>query len=310
MSRSERLLKQQLFECQMQPKTRIVSNHLNTVELAKPTRKKDTTVRLSYAYRFPRHLLDPPSHLHSKQRANVSIVLGIPTFRRRKEFYLRATIYNLLSNMNEAEQNETLIVVHIGDSEEDEVLNMLEKIQASFQKQLDSGLIDIITSSASNYPDLDITERSKQNLDLAQLMAYAHTKGIYYVQLADDIVTRPHFITSMRKFALIQSALANPFEPSWFVLDFSKFGFLGKLFKSTELPYLIMFLQFFYNDMNAQDVLSYLIESKLCRQDIMEGRHCQRLKAKLWQHFDGNLFYNVANMSLKSKLKLQADEIA
>ncbi|KAH8307467.1 hypothetical protein KR044_012865, partial [Drosophila immigrans] len=265
-----------------------------------------TTERLSLHYRFPSHLLEPlkPSYLQSKGRANVNVVLGIPTVRRQKGSYLRATLHNVIRNMNDQEQEETLIVVHIGESDADDVKDIVGEIEASFQRQLDKGLIDIIAPAANYYSDLELTWHSKQNLDLAYLMAYAHTKGTFYVQLADDIVTNRHFITSMKRFALIKSALSNPFQPSWFVLDFSALGFIGKLFKTTELPYLITYLQLYYNDMNALEVLTYLIESKMCRQDIMKGRHCKQLKTKLWQHFDGDLIHHVQNITLKDKLKM------
>ncbi|KAH8405981.1 hypothetical protein KR215_001371 [Drosophila sulfurigaster] len=297
----ERLLRQQLFECQLQLKaTKVMKSERSIVN-------ENTTGGLSLSYRFPRHLLEPhkPSYLQSKGRNNVSIVLGILTVCRQKMFTLRATLYNLIENMNEQEQNDTLIVVHIGESNEDEVQKIVEQIERSFQQQLNKGLIDIIAPAANYYSDMDMSWQSKQNLDLAYLMAYAHAKGVFYVQLVDDIMTRRQFVTSMKRFALIKSALANPFQPSWIVLDFCEVGFIGKLFKATELPYLITYLQLYYNDMNALDVLTHLIEAKMCRQVKKDKLQCQHLKTKLWQRFNSNLFYHIENISLEDKLKLE-----
>jgi alpha-1,3-mannosylglycoprotein beta-1,4-N-acetylglucosaminyltransferase A/B len=73
-------------------------------------------LRLPTAYHFLPHLLDDPSSLRpayllSKGKTGVSIVLGIPTVKRDKQSYLLATLDNLLVNMDDDEQNDTMIVV-------------------------------------------------------------------------------------------------------------------------------------------------------------------------------------------------------
>ena len=52
--------------------------------------------------------------------------------------------------------------------------------------------------------------RSKQNLDYAFLMMYAQWRGTFYVQLEDDILTKPYFIATMRDFALEKTAAHEP----------------------------------------------------------------------------------------------------
>merc|ERR1712052_92745 len=86
--------------------------------------------------------------------------------------------------------------------------------------------------------------RSKQNLDYAFLMMYAQSRGTHYVQLEDDILTKPNFVAIMRDFALEKSAA----HESWFVIDFCQLGFIGKMFSSSSLPILIQFFLTFYND--------------------------------------------------------------
>ncbi|VCX42136.1 unnamed protein product [Gulo gulo] len=101
--------------------------------------------------------------------------------------------------------------------------------------------------------------RTKQNLDYCFLMMYAQSKGIYYVQvstetlfcppsalapggepsptpvpilspatllptpvqLEDDIVAKPNYLSTMKNFALQQ-----PSE-DWMILEFSQLGFIG-----------------------------------------------------------------------------------
>ncbi|XP_030386020.1 alpha-1,3-mannosyl-glycoprotein 4-beta-N-acetylglucosaminyltransferase A [Scaptodrosophila lebanonensis] len=282
-------------------------------------------IRLPNAYHFLPHLLDDasslrPAYLQSKGRADVSIVLGVPTVKREKQSYLLSTLHNLIENMNEEEQNETLIIVYIGETELETVQLIAKQIEHSFEQHVESGLIDIIAPSPSYYPNFEtlritlndplerVKWRSKQNLDFAYLMAYAQAKGTFYVQLEDDILTKRHFITTMKKFALIKSALTKRDQPAWFVLDFCQLGFIGKMFKSAELPYLITYFQMFYNDKPVDWLLSYFIESKVCRTD-KDQKHCNQEKAKYWQHFRKSLFQHIGtSSSLKGKVQKLKDK--
>ncbi|XP_020798203.1 alpha-1,3-mannosyl-glycoprotein 4-beta-N-acetylglucosaminyltransferase B [Drosophila serrata] len=282
-------------------------------------------IRLPNAYHFLPHLLDDagslrPAYLQSKGRSDVSIVLGVPTVRREKQSYLLGTLHNLIENMNDEEQNETLIIVYIGETDLEAVQLIARQIEASFEQYLDSGLIDIIAPAPSYYPNFErlritlndplerVKWRSKQNLDFAYLMAYAHSKGTFYVQLEDDILTKRQFITTMKKFALIKSALTKPDQPAWFVLDFCQLGFIGKMFKSAELPYLITYFQMFYNDKPVDWLLTYFIESKVCRTD-KDQKHCNQEKAKYWQHFRKSLFQHIGtSSSLKGKVQKLKDK--
>ena len=48
----------------------------------------------------------------------------------------------------------------------------------------------------------------------------------------------------MKHFALGKIAE----KKAWFVIDFCQLGFIGKMFKSVELPWLVNFFLMFYND--------------------------------------------------------------
>lgn len=74
-----------------------------------------------------------------------------------------------------------------------------------------------------NDPPERVKWRTKQNLDYAFLMMYAQSRGVYYVQLEDDILTTNGYVTKMLKFALKKEA-ANV---EWFILDFCQLGFIG-----------------------------------------------------------------------------------
>uniref|UniRef100_T1P853 N-Acetylglucosaminyltransferase-4 (GnT-4) conserved region n=1 Tax=Musca domestica TaxID=7370 RepID=T1P853_MUSDO len=284
-----------------------------------------SNVRLPTAYHFLPHLSDDPNSLRpallrSRGRSDVSIVLGIPTVMREKQSYLLGTLHNLIENMNEEEQNETLIIVYIGENEPENVQNIAKSVEIAFEPYLECGLIEIIAPSPSYYPNFDklritlndslerVKWRSKQNLDFAYLMAYAQTKGTFYVQLEDDILAKRHFITTMKKFAITKSALTKPDQPPWFLLDFCQLGFIGKMFKSAELPYLITYFQMFYNDKPVDWLLAYFMESKVCRNDL-DQKHCNQEKAKYWLHYRPSLFQHIGtSSSLKGKVQKLKDK--
>jgi alpha-1,3-mannosylglycoprotein beta-1,4-N-acetylglucosaminyltransferase A/B len=120
--------------------------------------------------------------------------------------------------------------------------------------QVDSGLIEVLSPSPAYYPNLDklritlgdpperVRWRSKQNLDFAFLMSYSQPKGqlrraltlkekssimftgTFYLQLEDDILAKPNYVTEMKKFAIEKIARKEP----WFVLDFCQLGFIGE----------------------------------------------------------------------------------
>ncbi|TDG41220.1 hypothetical protein AWZ03_012349 [Drosophila navojoa] len=267
------------------------------------------TSMFTVVFQFPPHLLYgakplSPAYLSTQGRTDVSIVLGVPTLDERTESHLRATLYNLIENMSAEDQSDTLIVVYIGEEDETVVERIVQQIEENFAEHLKSGLIDIVAPEDSYYfPFLqdDLSRLSKQNLDLAYLMAYAHAKGQFYVQLTDAVLARPNFVRNMRKFALVQMALNNIFQPTWFVLDFFPNQFGGKLFKGEELPYLITHLQTFYKDIHWHKLIKSFIESTLCRKGAEE---CLLQMSTYWQTYDILLFQRFGNSTLREKLRL------
>ena len=153
-----------------------------------------------------------------------------------------------------------------------------------FPDALQSGLLEIIAPPASFYPDLNevrvtlndpverVKWRTKQNLDYAFLMMYAQSRGTYYVQLEDDILTTSGYITKMIKFALGKEAK----KEDWFLLDFCQLGFIGKMFKSVDLPYFIQFAVMFANDKPVDWLLDPLLDTRYCPHDaVNHGIFCR-----------------------------------
>nr|XP_022920673.1 alpha-1,3-mannosyl-glycoprotein 4-beta-N-acetylglucosaminyltransferase B [Onthophagus taurus] len=278
-------------------------------------------LRLPSTYHFLPHLLDDPhslklGYLMSKGRAGVSVVLGIPTVRREKQSYLIDTLTSLIDGMKPKEALDTVLVVFVAETDLEYVLQIAKEVEMRFPAQVDSGLVEVVAPSPSYYPDLSqlrttlgdpmerVKWRSKQNLDYAFLMSYCQPKGTLYVQLEDDILAKPNYITKMKEFAIEKTALKKP----WFVLDFCQLGFIGKMFKSAELPWLIHFFQMFYNDKPVDWLLGDLLYTKACSGE-KPIEHCKKEKAELWLHYRPSLFQHIGtHSSLKGKLQKLKDK--
>lgn len=285
--------------------------------------KLPANLKLPTAFHFLPHLLDDPASLRpaflqSKNRQGVSIVFGIPTVKRDKQSYLLETVDNLIANMDEDEQNQTMIVLFIGETDFEYVTQVANSINTRFPTFVDSGFIEIIAPAASYYPDMhrlrqtlnDSVERvkwrSKQNLDFAYLMAYTQPKGAFYVQLEDDILTKKGFVTIIKNFALEKTA--NKEHSQWFVLDFCQLGFIGKMFKSADLPWLITFFQMFYNEKPVDWLLYHLIYTKVCSVE-KDAKTCKQEISKLWVHYKPSLFQHIGTTSsLKGKVQKLKDK--
>lgn len=220
----------------LSPETRSMLRNMSS-----PGQKLPSSLRLPTAFHFLPHLLDDqsslrPAFLMSRGRQAVSMVLGVPTVKRDKQSYLMSTLHNLITNMEDDEQNETMIVVFVGETDIEYVQLVAKQIEVRFAAYVEAGLIEVLSPPVSYYPNMEklkitlndpperVKWRSKQNLDFAFLMAYAQPKATFYVQLEDDILAKRGFVTIMKNFALEKTMRKDP----WFVLDFCQLGFIGE----------------------------------------------------------------------------------
>lgn len=110
-------------------------------------------------------------------------------------------------------KNETLIVLSIGEVDQQYVKNVVEEIRGKFSEDFRSGLLEIIAPKSFYHigevvkiqPSLNETIdrvrwRSNENLDVKILMSYARNKGKYFMMVEDDVITKPTFITKTQEF--------------------------------------------------------------------------------------------------------------
>ncbi|KTF96909.1 hypothetical protein cypCar_00008626 [Cyprinus carpio] len=246
--------------------------------------------------------LKPILHL-GQRRTGVSLVLGVPTVHRQKQSYLVNTLQSLLFDLSTAERKDIVIVVFIAES-----------VQTNLPDAVSSGVIEVISPSTHYYPDLSnlketfgdprerVRWRTKQNLDYSFLMLYAQSKGTYYVQLEDDIVAKQGFFESMKKY------IADVLSEEWLFLEFSQLGFIGKLFRTSDLPMIVEFFLMFHKEKPIDWLLDHILWVKVCNPE-KDSKHCDNEKARLKKTYKPSLFQHVGlHSSLPGKIQNLKDK--
>ncbi|KAI8508787.1 Alpha-1,3-mannosyl-glycoprotein 4-beta-N-acetylglucosaminyltransferase B [Branchiostoma belcheri] len=276
-------------------------------------------LQLPSIYNYMPHLREKPDALQpafhlGQGRTGVSFVLGIPTIKREKESYLMQSLASILDGLSDEEKDDCVIVLFIGETEQDYVHRIAEMVKESYKAPIESGLLEIISPPAGFYPDLDslketfgdpkerVKWRTKQNLDFSFLMMYCQPKGQFYVQLEDDVIGKPGYISTMKNFALQQKT------EEWMILEFSQLGFIGKLFKSSDLSLVVEFFLMFHKDKPIDWLLDHIFFVKACHPE-KDNKHCDRMKSALRVRFKPSLFQHIGTFSsLKGKIQKLKDK--
>ncbi|XP_030166297.1 alpha-1,3-mannosyl-glycoprotein 4-beta-N-acetylglucosaminyltransferase A isoform X2 [Lynx canadensis] len=294
------------------------TNGNNTLKLLKELTSKKSLQVPSIYYHLP-HLLQNERSLQpalqiGNGRTGVSIVMGIPTVKREVKSYLIETLHSLIDNLYPEEKLDCVIVVFIGETDSDYVHSVVANLEKEFSKEISSGLVEIISPPESYYPDLTnlketfgdskerVRWRTKQNLDYCFLMMYAQEKGIYYIQLEDDIIVKQNYFNTIKNFALQLSS------EEWMILEFSQLGFIGKMFQAPDLTLIVEFIFMFYKEKPIDWLLDHILWVKVCNPE-KDAKHCDRQKANLRIRFRPSLFQHVGlHSSLSGKIQKLTDK--
>ncbi|KAG8137455.1 putative Alpha-13-mannosyl-glycoprotein, partial [Naja naja] len=166
-------------------------------------------------------------------------------------------------------------------TELDYVNGVVANLEKEFSTEIRSGLVEIIAPPAFYYPDMKnlketfgdskerVRWRTKQNLDYCFLMMYAQKKGVYYIQLEDDIVVKQNYFSTIKNFALQLSS------EDWMILEFSQLGFIGKMFQSPDITLIVEFILMFYKEKPIDWLLDHILWVKVCNpeKDAHVGLH-------------------------------------
>ncbi|OXB75138.1 UNVERIFIED_CONTAM: hypothetical protein H355_009712 [Colinus virginianus] len=244
----------------------------------------------------------------------ISIVMGIPTVKRKVKSYLTETLHSLIDKLSPEEKLDCVMVVFIGETDLDYVNNVVASLEKEFSTEINSGLVEVIAPPATYYPDLTnlketfgdskerVRWRTKQNLDYCFLMMYAQKKGVYYIQLEDDIVVKQNYFSTIKNFAL---QLASE---DWMILEFSQLGFIGKMFQSPDITLIVEFIFMFYKEKPIDWLLDHILWVKVCNPE-KDAKHCDRQKSNLRIRFRPSLFQHVGlHSSLAGKIQKLTDK--
>ena len=146
------------------------------------------------------------------------------------------------------------VVVFLAESDAEYNNESLTAIVHQHQDDIASGFISVIQVLSSYYPQLSnlkrnfgdapdrVQWRAKQVADYSLLFIYSLNISEYYIQLEDDVHSAIGFVKSVRQYIGEQ----NRIHSDWAVLEFSELGFIGKLFRSSDLQHLAEFMMMFY----------------------------------------------------------------
>jgi alpha-1,3-mannosylglycoprotein beta-1,4-N-acetylglucosaminyltransferase C len=140
------------------------------------------------------------------------LTIGIPSTYRKVvgHRYLHVTLDSLLSSIPPSEVDNIIIMVFIADVDADKRHTLTQALVSHYPDQLNSGLLQVVTVNASVYPPLEnlkynygdpaerVKWRSKQVMDFAYMFHYGAPLSQYYIQIEDDVITAPNFVTSIR----------------------------------------------------------------------------------------------------------------
>ncbi|XP_019630460.1 PREDICTED: alpha-1,3-mannosyl-glycoprotein 4-beta-N-acetylglucosaminyltransferase C-like [Branchiostoma belcheri] len=191
------------------------------------------------------------------------LTIGIPTVKRdQNASYLTTTLDSLISHTTEAERKQIVIVVFLADFDTDYNQKLSTELSQKYSLHLNSGLMQVIQAPRSFYPSLDnlktkfkdsperVRWRSKQCVDYAYLFQHCRNLSEYYMQLEDDVISAQNFLTGIKEY------LERMKSSDWTVLEFSGLGFIGKLFRSSDLQRLADLIMLFYQE-SPVDVLFF-----------------------------------------------------
>ncbi|XP_076454614.1 alpha-1,6-mannosyl-glycoprotein 4-beta-N-acetylglucosaminyltransferase-like [Babylonia areolata] len=251
-----------------------------------------------------------PSHLEAGGEGSVLLAgvprshkgyltLGIPTLKRPKGDYFFSTLASLLQQSTPAQQLNMTLVILLADRDPDTNLLTLASIKARYRKELSEGLMLVVSAPDTEHifraPNLKRTFndslervrwRSKQNLDYAALMEFSTNLSTYYLQIEDDVTAAPNYVQHIQVF--VQSNQRR----HWAGLEVCPHGFIGKLFRSSDLPKLVAVLRTFYLEQPCDFLIHHFYHLMLQTKVIRRG---------------GNLFFHQGKFSSLANVTRKTD---
>ncbi|XP_077373325.1 alpha-1,3-mannosyl-glycoprotein 4-beta-N-acetylglucosaminyltransferase C [Festucalex cinctus] len=226
------------------------------------------------------------------------LTIGLSSVKRKRGNYLLETIKSIFDQSSYEELKEIVVVVHLADFDSLWCENLLQEISRKFSHHIIAGRLLVIQAPEEYYPSLDglkrnyndpedrVRFRSKQNVDYAFLLNFCTNLSDFYMMLEDDVRCSRNFLTALKK------VIASRDGSYWVMLEFSKLGYIGKLYHARDLPRLAHFLLMFYQEMPCDWLLIHF-RGLLAQKDVI------RFKPSLFQHMGYYSSYKGAENKLK-----------
>ncbi|KAJ8249721.1 hypothetical protein COCON_G00229370 [Conger conger] len=226
------------------------------------------------------------------------LTIGLSSVKRQRGNYLMETIKSIFDQSSYEELKEMVVVVHLADSDLAWCESLVQDISRKFAHHIIAGRLLVIHAPEEYYPSLDglkrnyndpedrVRFRSKQNVDYAFLLNFCTNLSDFYMMLEDDVRCAKNFLTAMKK------VVASREGSYWVTLEFSKLGYIGKLYHAKDLPRLAHFLLMFYQEMPCDWLLIHF-RGLLAQKDVI------RFKPSLFQHIGYYSSYKGSENKLK-----------
>ncbi|EDV20198.1 uncharacterized protein TRIADDRAFT_32367 [Trichoplax adhaerens] len=203
------------------------------------------------------------------------LTIGIPTVKRASADYLFKTLTSLINNLNGKDQKMVNIIVFLADFDPLYKLKRVQELKKTYQPWLESGLVQIIQAPRWYYPKLRnlkrnyndspdrVFWRSKQCIDYAFLFEYSATLSQYYMQLEDDVVTFHGY------FDIIRDYIHRQRHKNWSSIHFSTLGYIGKLYRSSDIVELGRFFYMFYDEHPVDYLINFYSNLKMLPSNLV-----------------------------------------
>ncbi|XP_067664197.1 alpha-1,3-mannosyl-glycoprotein 4-beta-N-acetylglucosaminyltransferase C-like [Haliotis asinina] len=226
--------------------------------------------------------------LHWKEAIHISgtkrssrgfLTIGLPTLRRPNASYIFETLKSLVGHSSDEDKRHTTIVIFLSDRNATYAEVFAQNVMTWFPKQLENGFIHVIRAPDTYYPSLEnlkktfgdgsdrVKWRSKQNLDYAFLMHYSQSLSEYYLQLEDDVIAVPDYLGQINSYIQLMNR-----QEAWTMLEFSRLGYIGKLYHSCDIGKLAYLLRTFFNEQPCDYLLRLFLKLMLQKSNFVHPK--------------------------------------
>ena len=206
------------------------------------------------------------------------LTIAIPTILRAKENYFLEMFASMVNKTTPQQLQELLFVVFLADFNNTQwKVDLRNTLYKEYEQLNKSGSLLVVDAPFSFYSKMNksLTDqyvywRTKQNYDYAFLMDFCAGLSSFYMQMEDDVVPTDNYITAITDFVDAQK------DDNWVCLEFSKLGFIGKLYHDRDLKNLAQMLLIFSDSQPVDFTNQYF--------NVLTGRRSELRIPTLFQH--------------------------